>query len=235
MNSTMKIREQDLVENPTARVPICLVLDTSGSMAGEPIKELNEGIKLFFTSILKDDIAQWSAEICIVEFNSSPKKVLDFDSIQRQFPPSFTADGSTAMGEAVNCALDLLDERKKEYQKVGVDYYQPWMVLMTDGMPTDDPQAASKRACELVNKRKLTVFPIAIGKDADIDTLKKFSPKRNPLRLKGLNFRQFFEWLSASVQKVSESTPGQAIQLDEASINGWALLNDTKGWGKLDW
>lgn len=32
MDRDLKLREKDLVENPTTRVPICLCLDTSDSM-----------------------------------------------------------------------------------------------------------------------------------------------------------------------------------------------------------
>ena len=46
-----------------------------------------------------------------------------------------TANGNTPMGEGVRLALDLLDKRKQEYKDKGVDYYQPWLVLMSDGQP----------------------------------------------------------------------------------------------------
>jgi uncharacterized protein YegL len=222
--SDLVIRQQDLVENPTARVPVCLVLDASGSMSGEPIKELNEGVKLFFDSIMEDEIARYSAEICIVTFATQAKMQLDFASIERQVIPKIKANGTTPMGKAVEMALELLEQRKQEYSEVGVDYYQPWMVLMTDGKPTDNINKAVEKTVKLINKNKLTIFPIGIGKNADMDVLARFSPKRVPLRLKGLNFREFFEWLSQSVSKVSQSTPGDVIELDVDGIKGWGEL-----------
>lgn len=218
------IRQQDLVTNPTPRVPICLVLDTSGSMDGDPIDELNEGVKTFFDAILSDEVAQWSAEISIVTFGDTATQILDFASIQKQTVPTLQASGSTPMGAAVNLALDLLERRKKEYSATGVDYYQPWMVLMTDGQPTDDIESSVHRTCELIEKRKLTIFPIGIGQSADMSVLARFSPKRPPLRLKGLNFKEFFEWLSQSVSKVSQSTPGEKVNLDVDGIKGWAEI-----------
>lgn len=220
----LTISQQELVDNPTPRVPICLVLDTSGSMEGNPIDELNEGVKTFFDAILSDDIAQWSAEISIVTFGDAVKQILNFASIQKQKCPTLGAGGETPMGEAVNLALDLLERRKEEYKSLGIDYYQPWMVLMTDGQPTDDIEPASNRTRELIEKRKLTIFPIGIGKDADMAVLEMFSPIRKPLRLKGLNFKGFFEWLSQSVSKVSQSTPGEKVALNQDGIKGWAEL-----------
>ena len=56
-----------------------------------------------------------------------------------------------------------------------------------------------------------------------MQTLAKFSP-RKPLRLKGLNFEGFFEWLSKSIQAVSQSTVGDEVKLDTSSIDDWATL-----------
>lgn len=217
------LTQDDLVNNPTARVPICLVLDTSTSMEGEPIKELEEGVKLFFKSLLNDEIAKYSAEISVITFGEEIK-VSNLQSIENIQNPSFEANGNTPMGKAVNISLDILENRKKDYSNAGVDYYQPWMVLMTDGQPTDDIELAAKRTSELISGKKLTFFPIGIGENADMQILKMFSPKRDPLRLKGLNFREFFEWLSKSVSRVSQSIPGDKIQLDLEGIKGWGEL-----------
>ena len=224
MDDSYVLRQEDLVENPTARVPICLVLDVSGSMDGEPIRELNDGVRLFFDAIRADDVAQYAAEICIVTFGDAVTKKLDFMSVDRQVVPTLYASGATPMGEGVTHALDLLEARKGDYKRAGVDYYQPWMVVMTDGAPTDDISAAAARIRSLVAEKKLTVFPIAIGEGANLDTLAKLSPTRPPLRLQGLNFREFFTWLSRSVSRVSQSTPGESVELDVAGIQAWGKV-----------
>jgi uncharacterized protein YegL len=224
MDDRFVLRQEDLVENPTARVPICLVLDVSGSMSGAPIKELNEGVKLFFDAICADEVAQYAAEICIVTFGSSVTKTLDFMSVERQSIPTLSASGSTPMGEGVTMGLNLLEARKEDYKRAGVDYFQPWMVVMTDGEPTDDISAASSRIGSLVAEKKLTVFPIAIGESANLSTLATLSPGRPPLRLQGLNFKEFFTWLSRSVSRVSQSMPGEAVELDLAGIQAWGRI-----------
>lgn len=224
MRDEYLLRQEELVENPTARIPICLVLDVSGSMYGDPIGELQKGVQMFFDAIRDDDIAQYSAEISIVTFGGPVERVLDFYSIQRQEVPQLSASGSTPMGNGVLAALDMLEARKTEYQNAGIDYYQPWMVLMTDGDATDDISEAVRRTQSLVQAKKLTVFPIAIGDGANMDELGQFSPGRPPLRLKGLNFSEFFVWLSRSVSRVSQSTPGEKIELDTSTIDKWASI-----------
>lgn len=255
------IRKEELVNNPTPRVPICLCLDTSGSMdavEGDCIRtgkkiyddgqewelveggttrisELMKGIELFYFAILEDETARYSAEICIVTFNSTANKIKDFSTLDSEEKiPELEVKGNTAMGEGVNLALDLLESRKQEYKEAGVDYYQPWLVLMTDGKPVGSSEIelrkAQKRTSELVNSRKLTVFPIGIGNEADKSALEKFSPKFAPLKLQGLKFQEFFSWLSKSVSRTSQSTPGEKVPLDKEGISEWA---NVQGWDTL--
>ena len=229
MDNNMLLRTEDLVNNPTARIPVCLCLDTSGSMYGTPIDELNEGVRLFYDAIREDETALYSAEVSIVTFGGSAAQcIVDFASLEVQpNVPTLSAEGMTPMGEAVNMGLDLLEQRKEEYKDRGVDYYQPWLVLMTDGAPNGDSAELSRainRTVELINQKKLTVFPIGIGPEADMGVLAQFSPKRPPLKLQGLKFREFFAWLSKSVSKTSQSTPGESVKLDLDGIKDWREL-----------
>lgn len=254
------LRQQDLETNPTPRVPICLCLDVSGSMdrivGGQTrdtgrrefhdgqwwsivnggvtaLQELKGGVNLFYDNLLEDDVARYSAEICIVTFGGNAELVIDFANLDRQEDErkakidGLKAHGETPMGEAVNMALDCLEARKQEFKDKGVDYYQPWLVLMTDGEPNGDGAEfyrAVSRTTDLVQNRKLTVFPIGIGDAADMNCLAKFSPKRPPLRLKGMNFKGFFEWLSASVSRTSQSMPGDKVKLDLEGVKTWGEL-----------
>lgn len=229
MEKNSLVRLEDLVSNPTARVPVCLCLDTSGSMDGMPIDELNRGVELFYEAIKDDETALYSAEISIVTFGGADAKCIrDFASLELEpNAPTLLADGLTPMGEAVNLGLDLLDKRKEEYKDKGVDYYQPWIVLMTDGSPNGNPselRRAINRTTNMINEKKLTIFPIGIGAAADMSILSQFSPKRPPLKLQGLKFKEFFAWLSKSVSKTSQSTPGEVIKLDVEGISGWGEL-----------
>ncbi len=217
----MQLSDDDLVTNPTPRVPVCLCLDVSGSMAGAPIEELREGVQQFFAAVHADEVARHSVEVSIVTFGP-PRLALDFAAIDDQTPPQLSAGGETPMGAAVLLGLDALERRKAEYRAAGVDYFQPWFVLMTDGRPTDLIDAAASRAAGLVDAKKLTVFPIGIGPGADLATLARFSPSRAPLRLQGLKFSDFFLWLSRSVARVSQSIPGQAVPLPAPS--GWSAV-----------
>lgn len=218
----------ELADNPTTRVPICLCLDASSSMDGAPIDELNNCTLMFFDAIKEDEVALYSADIAIITFsNDDARCIREFAGINNESDiPTIIANGGTPMGEAVNLSLDMLEERKKEYRQNGVDYYQPWLVLMSDGAPNGDPNEldrAIKRVNDLVASKKLVVFAIGVGEYADMDVLAKFSPNRRPLRLQGLKFREFFVWLSQSVVAVSQSTPGESVKLP-TNLDDWAEL-----------
>ncbi|WP_202320416.1 vWA domain-containing protein [Archaeoglobus neptunius] len=216
---------EEFANNPSPRLPIALVLDTSASMSGEPIEELNEALKLFVDEIYNDEIARHSAEICVITFGGLVRVVQDFTTVDRIELEELIADGNTPMGSAVLVALERLEERKNLYKELGIDYYQPWLVLMTDGMPTDSITGAAARVQELLDQKRLVVFPIAIGPNASISVLEKFTtPNRRPLRMKEHGFKEFFMWLSKSVASASRSVPGEGFKLADG-LEGWAKID----------
>lgn len=231
VSTDLIITINDLVENPTARVPICLVLDVSPSMsvhhkgdAASAMEALNEGVVAFFKAIEDDEMARYAADIAIVTFSDTAEGIVDFGPVGTPPPQLVVRGGGTSIGTAVKLALDALDHRKTQYQRTGVDYYQPWLVLMTDGAPTDSTHVTvAPIVREFVERKKLSVFPIGIGSEADLSTLAQFTP-RKPLRLHGLKFAEFFEWLSRSVAATSRSTVGEDVKLDLDGLNSWATL-----------
>ena len=194
-------------------------------MAGAPLQELNLGIEAFFCALRRDPVASRAAEVAIVAYASDAELVLDFQALSRfeTSPRIHEADGATNMAAGISLALQALERAKAAYRKSGVDYHQPFLVLMSDGVPNvGDYQPGAARCRELEAQRKLVVFPVGIGADADMATLGRFSEKRPPMKLSGLDFTAFFAWLSQSVAQVSRSTPGQSVKLPNP--NGWCQI-----------
>ncbi|OUQ24002.1 hypothetical protein B5E80_08240 [Flavonifractor sp. An135] len=207
---------KDLVDNPTPRIPVALCLDVSGSMFGKPMEELNTGVTRYLEEVRKDELALSSAETALVTFGDTAQRIADFDTADRLRPPVLEADGITDMGAGLALALDLLEQRKKAYQSAGVDYYQPILVVMSDGAPNGDPRvlkAAVARIQEQLDRRKLTVVAVGLGPDADLEMLSRLS-RRQAVRLSGTRFREFFLWLSRSVASVSATLPGEETSLN---------------------
>lgn len=207
----------EFADNPEPRCPCLLLLDTSHSMQGSPISELNSGLLAFKDELATDTLAMKRVEIAVVTFG--PVNVLaDFQTPDLFHPPHLSTTGDTPMGAAIEQGLEMIRQRKEAYKANGISYYRPWAFLITDGAPTD----AFGRAAELVKQGEATkafsFFGIGVH-GANMDVLAQIC-SRPPLRLQGLKFRELFSWLSSSLSGVSRSQVGQAVPL--APPAGWA-------------
>ena len=219
---TALARTQDLIDNPLPRCACVLVLDTSSSMDGGPIEALNAGVSQFIREVQTDEIASQCLELGVVTFGGQAVVQMPLTPVQHLLAMQpLIASGNTPMGQGAMLALAMLEARKREYKRHGVSYYQPWMVLMSDGEPTDAWQGPAQGAHSLSSAGKLVVLPVGVGKSANLGALGQFS-SRPAVALQGLKFREFFRWLSASMSRVSVSTPGNGVQLP--SKGGWESI-----------
>lgn len=207
----MPLDSVEFALNPEPRCPCVLLLDISGSMAGEPINKLNDGLKTFQQNLLQDDIASKRVEVAIVTFEDSVQVVQDFVTAESFRPPTLTAGGSTCMGAGILKALDIVQDRKATYKQNSITYYRPWVFMITDGGPTDSYQEAARRVESDETAKRVAFFAVGV-QGADMGTLKTIA-SRAPLKLDGLNFAEMFVWLSASMQQVSNSDPGNQQQV----------------------
>ncbi len=200
----------EFADNPEPRCPCLLLLDTSESMAGAPINELNQGLEAFRRELAADPLAMKRVEIGIVTFG--PVQMLsDFQTPDLFRPPALNGAGDTPMGAAIAGGLEMIRQRKAAYRANGIPYYRPWVFMITDGAPTDDWRPAAALVHDGEITKGFSFF--TVGADgADMDILAQISV-RTPLRLSGLRFRDLFVWLSSSLSSVSRSGIGQDVPL----------------------
>lgn len=217
----MPIGLPEFVDNPENRCPVVLLLDTSASMSGVPIQELNRGVAVFSEDVLRDAQASLSVEVAIVKFGGSVSLLQDFVTIDNFKTPVMEASGDTPMGQAIEYALDLLETRKVTYKENHIQYYRPWVFLITDGAPTDHWQYAAQKLKDAEASRRLLFFAVGV-RGADFNTLKQITPpSRLPVQLNGLDFRSLFVWLSSSMKRISCGKVGEAVELPPV---GWGQI-----------
>lgn len=218
---------ESFANNPEPRCLCVLVLDTSGSMAGAPIAALNAGIAELKNELAADGLAQKRVELSIVTFGPVTE-MLGCVSVENFVPPTLSAASDTPMGGALLKAVEIAETRKQAYKAGGVKYYRPWIMLITDGGPTDQNTAdwpnALQKIQDGVNRKAFAFFPIGV-ENADMTTLATVCPSVTPIKLQGLKFRELFRWLSSSLKSVSQSRPGEDVKLASPTApNGWGTV-----------
>jgi len=208
--------------NPEPRCPCVLLLDTSGSMGGAPINELNAGLVAFREALGKDELALLRVEIAVVTFGDHAELVQGFVTANQFFPPTLSASGQTPLGAGMNLALDLIEQRKMAYKANGLRYFRPWVFLVTDGEPTDGElwKGAALRAQAAESNKKVAFFAVGVG-GANMATLGQIT-LRPPIHLNGLNFREMFTWLSSSMSGASRAVADAVVPLQTPL--GWGSL-----------
>lgn len=214
-----------------------LLVDTSGSMEGEKIRRLNAGFRAFREDILRNQMAAQSVELCVISFG--PVKVQSEFALLKEMPQlRFEADGVTPLKEALELAMLKVTERKQSYRDHGISYYRPWIFLLTDGEPTDNNGGYSTNYRKLLQplelaakERKFTLFTVGVG--VNVEGRQVLNELSQPfggrcLDLDNLKFEEMFLWLSGSLSRVSQSSPGERVQLVDPTVGdelyeGWVL------------
>ena len=213
MESNEMFNASDFGNSTKRRLPICFCLNTSGSMLGNPIKQLNMGLSNFIASIKANDDTRSATDIAIITFGSKVEIVMPFGKIGKDssLPEISASTTLTPIGEGILTALELLNARKEGYKDMGIKYYQPWLVVITDGAPQgpnamQNMELAIKACNELESNDKLVIFNIGVGNSVDFDILKRLSLKREePISVSSGDFGKLFEFLGSSSSSVVSS------------------------------
>lgn len=190
--------------DPEARpLPLILLLDASGSMAGEKIATLNAAIRELGEDLARAETPQGEVHLAVIIFTDRVATRALVPARRFVFEP-LVAAGTTSMGAAIEAARLLIEDRSQVTNRA----YTPTLVLVSDGQPTDDVSRPLKALLDSERGRKATRLALAIGDDADISCLQRFiaSPEIPVIRAQEVaRIRDFFRWVSLSMQTRSKS------------------------------
>jgi len=213
-----------LTDNTSQRLPCVLVLDGSGSMDGDPVRELNAGLKILEEELKNDDTAAQRVQLLVIRLgdDNDVEVVTDWTDALDFSAPIVEANGTTPLGKAMLTALDKIEEQKENYRDHDIPYNRPWIFLITDGNPTDlDWEDAAADCRQAEDDNKAIIFTIGT-EGADFEALKKFS-NRSPVKLDGLKFKELFVWLSRSASSGSKASQDTVVQLE--APDGWGAIH----------
>lgn len=189
------------------RLPVYLLLDTSGSMYGEPVEAVKNGVQVLVSTLRQDPYALETAFLSIITFDSSAQQITPLTELSSFQEPAISASGCTALGEALSLLAQKADQEVTKTTPEKKGDWKPLVFIMTDGEPTDD----ITRGLEEFKKRKWgIVVACAAGTGANTDILKKITECVVSLdTADSATIKAFFKWVSASVstgsQKVEET------------------------------
>lgn len=212
--------------NKDQKCPVVLLLDTSGSMDGAPIDELNKALVQIKEDILNDTMLSNRLELGIVAFDDDARVERPIDLISPDTDlPILNIGGVTNLVAGMNKAIELVTDRKNFYKSNGEQYYRPFIVLFTDGAPTNTPEEIEEldqNIQKLSDEKRFIFLPFGVD-GADMQLLAKLAAQSADERLKNIGtafamkdvskFTEVFQFVSASISGIMEKGGTQAVQL----------------------
>lgn len=187
------------------RLPVYLVLDISGSMIGEPIEQVKNGVQMLVSALRQDPYALETAYLSVVTFNSNAQQVVPLTELTSFQVPNLQAGGTTELGAALKLVAERASQEVEKTTASAKGDWKPMVFLMTDGMPTDDWQKGLERFRQ---EKWGIVVGCAIGSgDASVNDVLLRVCGEAVFQLDTADsgaISAFFKWVSASISMGSQ-------------------------------
>ncbi len=155
-------------------LPVILLLDVSGSMSGDKIDTLYSAVNQMVEELNDESKKQECGfKVAIFTFGAEVKlhtPYTDVKDLVGKIPP-FDANGMTPLGTVLDLAKDMVEDKTVTKGR----WYKPAVVLVSDGVPTDDYEKTLRRFIDEGRSAKCQRFSLGIGIQADFDMLNKFA------------------------------------------------------------
>lgn len=200
----------------TRRLPVYLLLDCSGSMMGEPIEAVRQGVKALLSELRGDPQALETAYLSVITFDSQARQVVPLTELMSFKEPEINAGGATALGGALNVLIDCVNSEVRKSTETQKGDWRPLVFILTDGSPTDI-ETFREAAQRIKGMKAANIIACAAGSNANTSYLKEITESVLMMNtLSAGDMAQFFAWVSGSVKmssKTLDTKPGAPIEL----------------------
>ncbi len=198
------------------RLPVYLVLDNSGSMHGEAIEAVKNGVQVLVATLRQDPYALETAFISVITFNTDAEQLVPLTDLVSFQPPDIRAQGITSLGRALMLTAEKINDEVVKTTPNRRGDWKPIIFLMTDGGPTDEWRPGLEK---LRKAKPGMIISCAAGLNADVSVLKEISEVVVQLDTADSGtIKKFFQWISASISSSSQKidlSKKDVSQLDE--------------------
>lgn len=184
------------------RLPVYLLVDTSGSMHGEAIEAVRNGLQVLVSALRQDPYALETAYLSVIAFNSEARQLTPLTELMSFQVPDIQAGGTTALGGALSLLADCIEHEVVKGNAETKGDWKPVIFLLSDGSPTDNLQSG----IEALKRVKTGTFvACAAGSAADSNTLKQITETVVSLdTADATSIKSFFKWVSSSISVSSQ-------------------------------
>ncbi|AZI26121.1 VWA domain-containing protein [Pedobacter sp. G11] len=179
------------------RLPVYLLLDTSGSMSGEPIEAVKNGVQVMISSLRQNPQAIETAFLSVITFDSAAQQIIPLTDLASFQMVDLRATGVTALGGALKLVSNRIENEVAKTTTEQKGDWKPLVFIMTDGVPTDDwlPGLA-----EFKKQKVAFTVACAAGSGADTTVLKQITENVVSLdTADSASIGKFFQWVTASI------------------------------------
>jgi uncharacterized protein YegL len=189
------------------RLPVYILIQTSGAMRGEPIEAIKVGLETMVSSLRQDPFALESVYLSVITFNRSPEQILPLTELENMRIPDIAQPvaAGTHLGEALDFVCQKVDAEVKLSTPEQKGDWMPLLFVMCDGRASD-AQLFKEAVVKIRQRHFGSIIVCLVGANPRTENVREFTDKIVNLdTTDGASFRQFFKWVSASVSAGNRS------------------------------